>query len=519
MGTQVATILGQTPDNGLTVDLTHPSLTEGVKCGIFISNADEGGGSNTALSSIGIWAGSNQLCQSTYGQSGAPRSTVLAGHADRNDCVAFRATTSDGAIERVRAFVDGPIPGGVRIGGAVPPGIERNISIGAMLFAGDDVRAQVHQVTVSRVVGAITEIDPAIDGLSVDMIVALSSTDQFDARDHDGFAHQTVSFHTFRNGIKQSSVSQSIAFRSSNNSNTTADGGIANGLVVANGNHVQSDPSRHPELGAAWEFAIDAVNGMIRIETIRVASENEDPEIGLLVAHLAGDAAVAGLMTTPAAPETENVNFSPSINSNLKGLLLQLNNVNEAGVDLTDDPMAGHYGTAMISSAPNSDQFAFQTSWESGADPTNALTTQGDFLDVRLDDGSPAITVGSAEIVETNLSVDFTATQTFQFPFLAITDPPSEPLVTLEDVGAALINVQATLANVVTCQNQMKSTLQALSIATSTLAGNNATELGILQTEVSKIQRSANPVVAGAPVTKQLLDGGTVTDTISERVQ
>ena len=474
MGTQVATILGQTPDDSLSSDLTHPSLTEDVQFGIFVSNGDEGGGFDGVLSSIGIWArDSNQLCQASFGQDNAPTDTVITGHVDRNDCVAFRSTTIDGTAERVRAFVTEPIPNGVRIGAVVPPGSPRNIPIGAMLFAGDGVRAKVHQVTISRVVGAITEIDPAIDGLSVDMIVALTSTDQFDGANHGGFAHQTVSFHAFEDGTKRSSVSQSIAWRSANNNGSVAAGGLANGLVVADGNHVQSDPNRHPELATAWEFAIDIVNGMIRIETIREANENTDPEIGLLVAHLAGDRAIAGLMTTPAAPSTDavNVDFSPAIDSNLSGLLLQLNNVSAAGVDLIGDPMAGHYGMAMISAAPDSDQFTFQTSWESGADPTHALTTQGDFLRVRSDDGSLAIAgdaeingLGSIELVDIgsapdaedgdnirvsfdkinnslkyladeiseataadNLSIVFTESQIFQFPFLAITDSVATP--------------------------------------------------------------------------------------------
>ena len=427
-GAQVATILGQTPDNGSTSDLTHPSLTEDVQFGIFISNADEGGGFNGVLSSIGIWArDSNQLCQASFGQDNAPTDTVIAGHVDRNDCVAFRSTTVDGGVERVRSFVDEPIPNGVRIGASVFVGAPRNIPIGAMLFAGNGVRANVHQVTISRVVGAITEIDPAIDGRSVDMIVALTSTDQFDGVSHSGFAHQTVSFHAFENEVKQSSVSQSITWRSSNNIETVSNGGRANGIVVADGNHVQADPARHPELATTWEFAIDVVDGMIRIETIRAADENADPEMGLLVAHLDGDKATAGLMTTPSAPSADavNVDFSPSIDSDLSGLLLQLNNVNTAGVDLIDDPMAGHYGMAMISAAPNADQFGFQTSWEVGVDPTNALTTQGDFLDVQADDGSPAIVVDSddAEIVDDNLSVVFADSKTLQFPFLAITSP------------------------------------------------------------------------------------------------
>ena len=448
--TQVATILGLTPDNGDTSDLTHPSLTEDVQFGVFISNGDEGGGSDTVLSSIGIWArNSNQLCQASFGQDNVPTATVIAGHVDRNDCVAFRSTTVDGAAERVRAFVDQPIPNGVRIGASVFPGADRNIPIGAMLFAGNGVRANVHQVTISRVVGAITEIDPAIDGRSVDMIVALTSTDQFDGVSHSGFAHQTVSFHAFENEVKQSSVSQSITWRSSNNIETVSNGGRANGIVVADGNHVQADPARHPELATTWEFAIDVVDGMIRIETIRAADENADPEMGLLVAHLDGDKATVGLMTTPSAPSADavNVDFSPSIDSDLSGLLLQLNNVNTAGVDLIDDPMAGHYGMAMISAAPNADQFGFQTSWEVGADPTNALTTQGDFLNVRLDDGSPAIVVDSdgAEIVDNNLSVVFTDSQTFQFPFLAITTVP------VPDVNDRLDSIEQSLTELLEC--------------------------------------------------------------------
>ena len=431
MGTQIATILEQTPDNGDTRDLTHPSLTQPVQCGIFISNADEGTGFNGVLSSIGIWArDSLQLCQASFGQSGVPLAGVLTGHIDRADCVAYRSTTDNGEDERVRSFVTEPIPNGVRIGASVV-GTPRNIPVGAMLFAGDNVRGQVHQITLSRVVGAVTEVDPGIDGLSVDMIIALTSTDQFDARNHDGFAHQTVSFHAFDDGVKQS-VAQTITWRSANNINTNADAGIANGLVVAGGNHVQADPSRHPELGSAWEFSIDVVDGMIRIETIRAANENANPEIGLLVAHLDGDKATAGLMTTPATASADAVNadFSPSIDSPINGLLLQLNNVSQAGVDLINDPMAGHYGMAAISSAPSSDQFTFQTSWEVGADPTNALTTQGNFLNVSSDDGSPAIVVdpNDVEIVDNNLSVVFTNSETFQFPFLAVTTPPPPAL-------------------------------------------------------------------------------------------
>ena len=213
MGVQVATILGQTPDNGATVDLTHPSLTEDVHFGIFISNGDEGGGSNAVLSSVGIWArNSNQLCQTSFGQDNELSNTVITGHVDRNDCIVFRPLTSDGEEERVRSFVDGPVPNGVRI--VASPDTSRNVPVGAMLFAGNGVRANVHQVTISRVVGAITEIDPAIDGRSVDMIVALTSTGRFNAVGYNEFAHQTISFHTFENEIKQSSVSQSIAWLS-----------------------------------------------------------------------------------------------------------------------------------------------------------------------------------------------------------------------------------------------------------------------------------------------------------------
>ena len=113
MGTQIATILEQTPDNGDTRDLTHPSLTQPVQCGIFISNADEGGGFNGVLSSIGIWArDSNQLCQASFGQDNAPLSGVLTGHIDRNDCIAYRSTTDNGEDERVRSFVEEVIPNG-----------------------------------------------------------------------------------------------------------------------------------------------------------------------------------------------------------------------------------------------------------------------------------------------------------------------------------------------------------------------------------------------------------------------
>jgi len=449
MGTQVATILDQTPNEGSTSDLTHPSLTEDVQFGIYLSSADEGGGFNGVLSSIGIWArDSNQLCQTSFGQSNAPLSTVITGHVDRNDCVAFRSSSVD-ASERVRAFVNEPIPNGVRIGATVG-NPARNIPIGAMLVAGNNVRAKVHQVTLSRVVGQTVEVDPEIDGLSVDMIVALSSTDQFNGANHDGFAHQTVSFHAFDGNIKQS-ASQSIAWRSASNGNSTSTGGIASGLVVANGNHVQSDPSRHPELAAAWEFAIDVVDGMIQIETIRVATENDDPEIGLLVAHLDGDKATAGLMTTPngSTNGTVNANFSTSIDSDIRGLLIQLNNVSQAGVDLINDPMAGHYGMAMASAAPASDQFAVQTNWEVGVDPSNALTTQGSLLDVRSDDGSPALVVGAGgttQIAGSNLRVSFTDSETFQFPFLAITAPSP-----LDEISNRLSSIEQTLADLLKC--------------------------------------------------------------------
>jgi len=465
MGTQVATILGQTPLNGNTSDLTHPSLTEDVQFGIFLSNGDEGGGLDGTLSSIGIWArDSNQLCQASFGQDDVPRTEIINGHVDRNDAVAFRSTLVDGEASRVRAFVDEPISNGVRIASVVHNAAPRNIPIGAMLFAGADVKAQVHQVQVSRVVGQTTLVNPGIDGLSVDMIVALTSTDIFNGSTHGGFTNQTVSFHTFEDEVKQSSIAQTIAWRSSNNTNSFAPHAIASGLVVANGNHVQSDPSRHPDLAAPWEFSIDVVDGLIRIETIRAGDENSDPEFGLLVAHLGGDRATAGLMSTPASPSDDgdavNATFSPSIDSNLKGLLLQLNNVSTVGVDLIDSPMAGHYGMAMISSAPASDRFSSQSSWDADADPTNALTTQGDFLSVQSDDGSLAV-VGEANIVDNNLSVTFTDSQTFHFPFLAIVEGPPEPDpdpddgddddTTDSDLETRLTSIEQTLAELAAC--------------------------------------------------------------------
>ena len=155
MTLRVATAVGvNNIAEGGTTDFTAPGLGPAaeIQAALVISNADESGtGSNNVISSVGMWdaVGDAQLVNAKFAFNGASTANIAAGHVAQTGAVVKRTVANSSDI-RVLASVDSPIDDGIRIrtdsfGVAAGGGSNsaRSIPIGAFIFAGSDVRAEV----------------------------------------------------------------------------------------------------------------------------------------------------------------------------------------------------------------------------------------------------------------------------------------------------------------------------------------------------------------------------------------
>ena len=467
MTLRVATAVGvnNIAENG-TTDFTAPGLGPAaeIQAALVISNSDESGtGANNIISSVGMWDAVSdlQLVNTKFANDGTSTGNIAAGHVAQTGAVVKRTTANNTDI-RVLASVDSPIDDGIRIrtdsfgvsaGGN--PNSPRAIPIGAFIFAGADVRAEVVNITASLVAGDTREHEIRFSE-SVDLIIAMGDGDQYNTDPHAAFSTQSMSFHAFRNGVKQSAA-QTIGLPGFN-AQLSPIPAQAYGRVSTNGHHLQTDPGRQSEVAVAWEFDIQVVGDRVRITTVVAGDDPQPPEIGLMILHLADKAATAGLMTPPASGQNAPT-FSTDV-TDAEAMILQLGGFTSQSQDTTDGSPnlavngvntaeAGAFGVAFASTI--GDSISQVSSWEVGANPTNATTLSTDGLSILDDEGTTVLEglvsfAGSTPVVNTTLN---SAPNNLLLPYLAIVPRPQ-------------FDVEEALTEVMECQAETKTTLAAI---------------------------------------------------------